>query len=176
MYGERIHTTDADINQMYREAAYRLDIVLWWGYVCLLCDYIGLMAALTLDWPRVTLFHLWSHAVGSAVPHLEAGHVARHVHTTDRADFLAHRHTHARAHAVAYENTTPTKKESSRRGAEAAEAMETDRVFSGSAMRDPPGTFTVLSSATVSRVSGRGRGARGLGGGLRGAFDLYLAL
>ena len=51
--------------------------------------------------------------------------------------------------------------------AEAAEAMETDRVFSGSAMRDPPGTFTVLSSATVSRVSGRGRGARGLGGGDR---------
>ena len=51
--------------------------------------------------------------------------------------------------------------------AEAAEAMETDRVFSGSATRDPPGTFTVLSSATVSRVSGRGRGARGLGGGDR---------
>ena len=51
--------------------------------------------------------------------------------------------------------------------AEAAEAMETDRVFSGSPIRDPPGTFTVLSSATVSRVSGRGRGARGLGGGDR---------
>ena len=65
LYGERHYTTDADVNQMYREAAYRLDIVLWWGYVCLLCDYIGLMAALTLDWPRVTLFHLWSHAVGS---------------------------------------------------------------------------------------------------------------
>ena len=48
LYGERIHTTDADLNQMYREAAYRLDVVLWWGYVCLLCDYIGLMAALTL--------------------------------------------------------------------------------------------------------------------------------
>ena len=25
---------------------------MWWGYVCLLCDYVGLMAALTLDWPR----------------------------------------------------------------------------------------------------------------------------
>ena len=65
LYGERHYTTDADVNQMYREAQYRLDVVLWWGYVCLLCDYIGLMAALTLDWPRVTLFHLWSHAVGS---------------------------------------------------------------------------------------------------------------
>ncbi len=65
LYGERHYTTDADINEMYREAAYRLDVVLWWGYVCLLCDYVGLMAALTLDWPRVTLFHLWSHAVGS---------------------------------------------------------------------------------------------------------------
>jgi len=65
LYGERYHTNDADLNRFYREAAFRLDVVLWWGYLCLLIDYIGLVSALTLDWPRVTLFHVWSHAVGS---------------------------------------------------------------------------------------------------------------
>ena len=56
---------DRHINEHYRDALRRVDVVLWWGYLCHAFQFGGLASALSLGWPRLTLFHVWSNAVGA---------------------------------------------------------------------------------------------------------------
>ncbi|KAH8053090.1 hypothetical protein JL722_9756 [Aureococcus anophagefferens] len=63
-HNQRLYTQD-DIDDKYKERRDRVDLVLWMGYVCCFVEYCGLFSALSLDWPRSTLFNVWTHAIGA---------------------------------------------------------------------------------------------------------------
>ncbi|KAJ1458795.1 transmembrane protein-domain-containing protein [Pelagophyceae sp. CCMP2097] len=54
-----------DIDNKYRAARDRVDLVLSWSYACFFFEYLCLWTALSLNWPRATLFNSATHGIGA---------------------------------------------------------------------------------------------------------------
>mmetsp|Transcript_5428 Transcript_5428/g.17094 ORF Transcript_5428/g.17094 Transcript_5428/m.17094 type:complete len:324 (-) Transcript_5428:56-1027(-) len=59
------HNPRREVNRAYRRALRRVNIVLFWSWGCFIVEFLGLLAAYSLTWPRVMLSSVACHAVGA---------------------------------------------------------------------------------------------------------------